>query len=89
LTQNRIGFDDPGDVREILLPFAAAARLIHRCPNLSLQDVLDASDRKVEIQHRTHRCTADEIGIPRIELNLDPDIGFRVRDVEAVRKPST
>src|SRR5262249_31601336 len=54
VAQVRVGLEDPRDVDEIVLPLAAAPRLVLHGPDLPLQNVIDGRHRKLHVQH--HSC---------------------------------
>ncbi len=69
-----MAFEDAGDVGQVLLALAGSPRWIEDRPNLSLENVLEASDGEAQAQDVATSCSIDERCGPGIGLNLDPQV---------------
>jgi hypothetical protein len=69
-----VGFEQPRDVSEILLPLARSAVGIFDGPDFSLQDVLDIGDRKPHAQNVTFNGATYKRRVSGIELDLHAEV---------------
>jgi len=86
LTQGRVGFEETGDVGEVFLALAGAPCLVHHCPKLPLEDVIEVGHRKPQTQQLPDRCSLHERGVPEIGLDLNAKVRSGQRHIEAMGK---
>jgi hypothetical protein len=69
-----IGLEQPGDVGEVLLPLARAARGVLGGPDSSLKDVLELRHGQPQPQDLSMRSARDERRVPRVGPELNAQI---------------
>jgi hypothetical protein len=84
LAEVRVDFKEPRYIGEVLLALAGRPGGIENGPDFPLKNIFKAGDRQAKPKDVAHGGPGQKCLIPRVSLNLDPQVGTDGGDINAM-----